>query len=272
MSVQLTEDAPPAHRDIALCRSILYETLSLAFYQPTADTLRTLRSPKSQAVIEASYVLNTSGTDIDPEGFDSFEDPRRLDLTGRARAWAEATSGLSLESFETLHGRMFGHTARGLVCPYETEYGHKELFQQTQQLANLSGLYSVFGLKPREEERERSDHISCELEFAAFLARKEAYALEQQDDAMAEASIGATKLFLREDLGRFGRALGFQLEKYDPEGFLGNTGALLCEFLRFECRRLGVPIGSPHLSLRSTEEDQVPMACSTGSDLVQLEG
>ncbi len=272
MSVQLTEDAPPAQRDIALCRSILYEALSLAFYQPTADTLHTLRSPKSKGVIEASYLLNAIDTDIDLDGFDSFEEPRQLDLTGRARAWAETTYGLRLESFESLHGRMFGHTARGLVCPYETEYGHKELFQQTHQLANLSGLYSVFGLKPREEERERSDHISCELEFAAFLTRKEAYALEQQDDAMAEASIGATKLLLREDLGRFGRALGFQLEKHDPEGFLGNTGALLSEFLRFDCRRLGVQIGNPHLSLRSTEEDQVPMACSTGSDLVQLEG
>ena len=225
------------------------------------------------AYFGASCLLDASDTDVDPESFDSFEEPRQLDLTRRAGAWAEATSGLSLESFESLHSRMFGHTARGLlVCPYETEYGHKELFQQTQQLANLSGLYSVFGLKPREEERERSDHISCELEFAAFLTLKEAYALEQQDDVMAEASIGATKLFLREDLGRFGRALGFQLEKHDPEGFLGNTGALLSEFLRFECRRLGVQIGSPHLSLRSTEDDQVPMACSTGSDLVQLEG
>ncbi len=272
MSVQLTEDAPTAQRDIALCRSTLYETLSLAFYQPTVDTLHTLRSLQSQGVIEASCLLDASDPNIDPESFDSFEEPCQLDLTGRASAWAKVTSDLSLESFESLHSRMFGHTARGLVCPYETEYGHKELFQQTQQLANLSGLYSVFGLKPRVEERERSDHISCELEFAAFLTLKEAYALEQRDDAMAEASIGVTKLFLREDLGRFGRALGFQLEKHDPEGFLGNTGALLSEFLRFECRRLGVQIGSPHLSLRSTEDDQVPMACSTGSDLVQLEG
>ena len=54
MSVQLTEDAPAAQKDIALCRSLLYETLSLAFFQPTADTLRTLRSQQSQGVIEAS--------------------------------------------------------------------------------------------------------------------------------------------------------------------------------------------------------------------------
>ncbi len=120
------------------------------------------------------------------------------------------------------------------------------------------------------QERERPDHISCELEFLEFLLRKQAYALEQGDESMGKETRRATRLFLKEHLGRFGRAFGAQMKKHDPEGFLGKTGDFTFEFLAVECRRLDLEPGLIQLPLRSTAEDEVPMACGGESDLVQL--
>jgi len=60
------------------------------------------------------------------------------------------------------------------------------------------------------------------------------------------------------------------MKKHDREGFLGKAGDFTFEFLIVECRRLGLEPGLMQLPLRSTAEDQVPMACGGDSDLVQL--
>ena len=41
---------------------------------------------------------------------------------------------------------LFGHTVRGEIPPYETEYGNEALFQQPQELGDLMGFYRAFGL------------------------------------------------------------------------------------------------------------------------------
>ena len=110
----------------------------------------------------------------------------------------------SLPSLIAAYQRLFGHTARGAVSPYETEYGNESLFQQPQEMGDLAGFYRAFGLRLNVAERERLDHISCECEFMLFLALKEAYALEHADTAMGEETSKAVRLFLRDHLGRFG--------------------------------------------------------------------
>jgi TorA maturation chaperone TorD len=75
-----------------------------------------------------------------------------------------------------LHRRLFGHTVRGEVPAYETEYGDEALFQQPQELSDLGGFMQAFGLKLRPDAHERIDHVSCECEFLAFLGYKEAFA------------------------------------------------------------------------------------------------
>ncbi|MDP2735762.1 MAG: hypothetical protein Q8P12_06160, partial [bacterium] len=80
----------------------------------------------------------------------------------------------------------------------------------------------------------------------------------------------ATRLFLRDHVGRFGFAFARLLRENTPTGFWGRLGDLLFDFLTFECRRLGLPPGMQLLSLRTAEEDAVPMACGEPSDLIQL--
>lgn len=165
--------------------------------------------------------------------------------------------------------RLFGHTLRGAVCPYETEYGRRELIQQAHELADLAGFYEAFGLKVSQRQRERPDHIACELEFLAVLSLKEAHALERLDGEMLEVTRMAIAKFLTDHLGRFGRAFAVSLQSED-RGYYGRAGELLGAFVELECRRYGVEPGPTVLELRSTREDEVPMACGTGDGLVQI--
>jgi TorA maturation chaperone TorD len=272
MSKATTRDRDQAEaKERILCRSVLAGALSLAFHHPTPEICAALGSEKArEKVLQAASFLDRQGENLEPIESGSLQEDRPLNLVSKAEPWIQSLSSLGLDDLLSAHGWLFGHTARGLVCPYETEYGQEGLFQQPAQLASLTGFYGIFGLKVRQTERERPDHISCELEFLEFLLKKQAYAQEQGDESMEKETGRATRLFLKEHLGRFGRAFGAQMKKHDPEGFLGKTGDLTLEFLSVECLRLGLEPGLTQLPLRSTAEDQVPMACGGESDLVQL--
>ena len=259
-------------RDEALCRSVFYGVLSLALYSPSEQSLEQLRSETARlALREAAQLLTQSARSAkSAESVDSGEAGSAVELVRRAEAWILAIESLELDVWLTSHGRLFEHTARGLVCPYETEFGQEGLFQQPRQLAKIMGFYRAFGLTTRNEERERPDHVSCELEFLDFLCRKEAFALESDEAGFLEETRQATRLFLRDHIGRFGRAFARLLQEQDPEGFFGKLGDLLFDFLGWECQRARVPAGPELLCMRSAEEDRVPMACGGPSDLVQL--
>jgi TorA maturation chaperone TorD len=178
------------------------------------------------------------------------------------RAVTTATERLSA------HARLFGHS-RGLVCPFETEYGDAGAFRQPHELADLAGSYLAFGLTPHPGVDERVDHAACECEFMDFLARKEAFALarlgtheepgplHEQLETLRDAERG----FLRDHLGRFGRAFASRLIAEDPDGFHGALGTLMFRFMGLECQRLGLPPGPPSLELRPPALDDTPMAC-----------
>ena len=117
--------------------------------------------------------------------------------------------------------------ARGQIPPYETEYGNEALFQQPQELGDLMGFYRA-GLALKPGKHERPDHISCECEFLMFLALKEAYALEQDNQEMLAETRKAEKLFLRDHLGRFLPTFVTQLTREDPSGFYSTLGELAC--------------------------------------------
>ena len=259
-------------RDEALCRSVLYGAISLAFHPPTLETLDELRSEKARLALPQAAALLGSGQRLGNwEPVASEADETSIDLAARMDDWMQTFQPLTLERLISAYGHLFGHTAKGLICPYEAEYGQEGLFQQPRHIARVAGFYQAFGLKTRDAERERADHISCELEFLDFLSRKEAFALERGEIETLEETKKAIRLFLRDHLARFGRAFSCLLREQDPEGFFGKLGDLLFDFVTFECWRLRIQPGPPVLRLRSAEPDNVPMACEGESDLVQLE-
>jgi TorA maturation chaperone TorD len=251
--------------DEALARSVLYHAVTLGLRPPAAGGAPSLVGPAGcPAIREAAAFLDarvSCGEALLP-AVESF--------CGRAASPADRLAA---------HARLFGHS-RGLVCPFETEYGADGAFRQPQELADIAGTYLAFGLKPPEGGDERVDHAACECEFVGFLARREAFALgslptsEGQGEARESLATvqGAASGFLREHLGRFGRAFASLLMKEDPDGFHGALGAVLFRFLTQESRRFGLPLGPPSLELRPPMPDDTPMACGRADDdLIQVQ-
>jgi TorA maturation chaperone TorD len=244
--------------------SDLFQTLSRAtLYSALAVGFQTLDEEGTERI------LSKKGIDILALAAGMVDDTAVLAATALKLSKA---AGSSVASLTTSHQRIFGHTARGPVCPYETEYGAEALFQQPQQLGDLAGFYKAFGLALNTAQHERLDHVSCECEFMAFLALKEAYAIEHDDPEMLEDTRKAGRLFLRDHLGRFGLAFARKLAREDQGGFYGTLGDLCFAFLNLECKRVGVAAGPLDLSLRPATDDRVPMACGSGAECTAMPG
>lgn len=209
---------------------------------------------------------------------------RRLDAGGDY-GLAEAIAGLirlappSPARLGRERERLFGHTLRGAVCPYECEYGGRVPLQQAHDLADLAGFYRAFGLRPATRAGERADHVACEMEFFEFLSAKEAVALAGGDREMAEITRRAARKFLRCHLGRFGIAFACRLEESASEDLFRHLARACAAFLRVACASFGVEAGPELLALRPVEPDGVPMACGAeegdgreGGGLVQIGG
>jgi putative dimethyl sulfoxide reductase chaperone len=257
--VSATLQSPAASkraRDVALCRSILYEALALGFRAPTDRTLERLVAADAVAALaEAGAFLDEETAGVAVE--------RGSGLAGRVRALAAPPRPAAPGSLSKRHLDLFGHTVRGPIPAYETEYGEDTLFQKPQEMSDIAGFLAAFGLVLNPHSHERIDHIACELEFAAFLARKEAHALETGNEPMSEETRRATRLFLKDHLARFVPSFGRRVVAADPAGFYGRLARLCLDFVKAECGRYEAPWGPEMLRLRTPIDDGAPMACGS---------
>jgi TorA maturation chaperone TorD len=231
--------------DLALARAVLYDALAAALSPPCPEVLERLE--RMRPVLPAAARLLE-----DPPLAEAIV-PLAADLDGDRRR----------REFEQL----FGHVTRGPVPPYETEYGEEEIFQQSQELADLAAFYRAFGLRVAPERHERPDHARCECEFAGFLCLKEAYALERGESEMLHRTRSARRAFLRDHLGRFGRAFGLRLASEARTGFYAAVGRSLARLVTADCAREGVPVGPERLRLRPVESlETIPAACGAPCD------
>ncbi len=238
-------------RDVALCRSLLYEALALGFRPPTAHmTERLCTADSVEALADAALMVDAV---------------QRTDLAGRTRLLAQTREAGDLEAIQSAHRRLFGHTVRGPVPAYETEYGEDTLFQKPQEMSDIAAFLRAFGLALDARRHERIDHVSCELEFMAFLARKEAHAIESGDEEMLAATKNGARLFLKDHLGRFAPSFARRVMNADPGGTYGRLAELCLDFVKSEGARLGSSVGPEMLRLRAPIDDRAPMACG-GSD------
>jgi TorA maturation chaperone TorD len=235
---------PSEAADLALARGVVYAALALGFRPPSGETLERLTdSGAVEALADAARLL------AEPRA-------RLVDCVRALRRHS------TLDELASTYRRLFGHTARGEVPPYETEYGAEALFQQPQELSDLSGFAQAFGLVLRLDAHERIDHVSCECELASFFAWKEAYALETGDEEMRATTVRANTLFLRDHLGRFAPVFARRLVRADPDGFYAALGRVFGAMVTGECHRLHVTMGPETLSLRPDPEAcSAPMGC-----------
>lgn len=248
-----------ASPDLAMARSILYETVAVALGVPDPGRLNKLSAPEtSPALLDAASVLDRSRS--------SSSGTELRDIRSRIEQLIAALRTEDPGQLRDYYQRLFGHTARGRVTPYETEYGiESSAFRQTQDLADINGFYTAFGLKTDPSAHQRCDHIVAECEFMCFLTRKEAWLADQSDSDSLFAVRNAQRLFLSDHIGRFGHAFAASLIKEVDNPVYAAAGHLLELLLLWECDHFGVEPAARFISLRSTEEDQVPMACGSCS-------
>ncbi|MBI2981982.1 MAG: molecular chaperone TorD family protein [Deltaproteobacteria bacterium] len=144
------------------------------------------------------------------------------------------------ETLLSEYTRLLSLTVAGGIPPYETEYGHKDIFYKTGRLADIAGFYRAFGLEISDHVRERVDFIGAELDLMYWLTKKEEVAREQEKSEEAQICRDAAAKFLEAHLGRWGSYFGDQLAQSASLPFYRLIGKWLCEFIESECGRLGV--------------------------------
>jgi DMSO reductase family type II enzyme chaperone len=90
--------------------------------------------------------------------------------------------------------------------------------------------YEHFNIKLADKEKDYPDHISAELEFMAFLAKKEAEAVERGKDA--EPYRLAQRDFLERHLNKWVHKLNERIQKRIKEPFYRKASAFMVEFIR----------------------------------------
>ena len=256
-TVKTKSDEAASDIDLAYCRAALYSAVVIGFQPPTDETVPRLlaRDSRSSLSHAASMLYPT-------------QEPN---LVCKIEALPNAEE-IDTSALASRYRLFFGHTARGQIPPYETEYGNEALFQQPQELGDLMGFYRAFGLALKSGKHERPDHVSCECEFLMFLALKEAYALEQDKQEMLAETRKAEKLFLRDHLGRFLPTFVTQLTREDPSGFYSTLGELCLRVVAAEWARFQVSLGLANLGLRPAGDSRVPIACGSGTECGAMPG
>jgi DMSO reductase family type II enzyme chaperone len=243
--------------DLALCRATLYSALALGFRPPSKEAIARLTEPDNAAALSQAAAI------VAPEAMGGFtSDIETISQTGR----------VGVANLAASYRALFGHIARGLIPPYETEYGNEALFQQPHELGDLMGFYRAFGLTVNLITHERPDHISCECEFLSFLTMKEAYALEHGDAEMLHETQKAQRLFLKHHLGRFLPTFATKVSREEPAGFYSALAEFSLRFVTHESARLKLPLGGVNLPLRPADDDRVPMACGSGAECAAMPG
>lgn len=211
---------------LALARSCIYHNLSALFLYPEEENILSLNWEEAE---EAVALLGN------PDG-----------LKEAFRSIGGSLKGVT--DLQSEYIKIYGHAVAGDCPPYETEYGGDQggaaqIFQQSQTLSDIAGFYRAFGLDVSDVVRERVDHISVELEFMAFLAYKEAYALiadgeEKEKAERVEICREAQRMFLNDHLGRWVQDFTRRLEQKAQDGPYSRLARLTGKFLACEIKAI----------------------------------
>ncbi len=202
-----------AEHTTAVARSALYAFLSRALAYPTPAH----REELSEIIVPMVIGVQTGDDDAD-------------------RLVREVVAGLNapLPDSRQSHSRVFTHIEPPDYPPYETAFDSADAFRQSDVMADVAGFYRAHGLQVGGAERERPDHAVTELEFMAFMARKEAYALEHLGAEQVEECRRTQVSFLRDHLGRWAPAFGRRLATFCDDAFFRSVGSLLETWIETE--------------------------------------
>ncbi|MBI3354977.1 MAG: molecular chaperone TorD family protein [Nitrospirae bacterium] len=114
---------------------------------------------------------------------------------------------------------------------YESDYtGYRDDMCSRDIYEDILRFYEHFDIKLSDKEKDYPDNLSVELEFMAFLSKKEADALEFGKDANPYRL--AQRDFLERHLNKWVDKLNERIQKRIKEPFYKGASAFMKEFLR----------------------------------------
>ncbi|MEK6569907.1 MAG: molecular chaperone TorD family protein, partial [Bacteroidota bacterium] len=235
----------------ALCRSRIYKLMAKSFLYPTYDVVESIFSPSQEDVLSEYAILGDQPTDTQ-ESIKAFREI--------LSSWS---SSQKHEELQHEYNRLFAHLGSAKCPPYETEYGYDNVFQKTEAMADIAGFYNAFGLGVREENSERVDFISMELEFMSYLALKEAYAREHGEEKHLEICTDAQRKFVQDHLGRWISIFTKILANSSENTFYLQLGNLTGQFLESEFAYLGVTPSKIMAPSKGTEGKPGEFSCDS---------
>lgn len=214
-----TTTDPAADIGQAIARSAVYSLLAGSIAYPTTERRDELR----RVVLPVAAAARTGDATLD-------------ELLTRMIDAQDTPDG----DLRTAHGQQFTHIESQDCPPYETAYFSRDIFRQSQVMADVAGFYRAHGLQPGGDERERPDHIGSELEFMGFMARKEAVALDRLGTDEVDECRRTQAHFLADHLACWAPALGRRMQTTASHPLFEATGALLTGWVEWDCVGLGV--------------------------------
>lgn len=199
-------------------RFTMYSLLATGFAFPTHDQLDLLRS----RLLPAARSLALPGE------------------LGGALDEVAAALPADISEARRRHADLFPPIASQDAPGYETGYRGEGIFQQSALMADVAGFYRAHGLRAGGRIRERVDHITVELEFMAFVAKKEALAIQEGDREHSEVCRDTSELFLRDHIGCWAPAFGRRANAVASSRWLRSLGALLTLWIDDEMTAMGV--------------------------------
>ncbi|MBL8695337.1 MAG: molecular chaperone TorD family protein [Planctomycetes bacterium] len=177
------------------------------------------------------------------------------------------------DALEYSHGCCFGHTVRGPVPAYESEWGKADGLLQPHRIADLSAFYRAHGLV-LSPGAERADHVSVQAEFLHFLACKAARATLGGDGPLVEACEESTCKLLSDHLAQFAPAFTRRLASIGDSGIYRHAGQVLRALIEIECRSRDIATGDDALPLRTVSfaEDAACVSCALRPSAAEANG
>jgi TorA maturation chaperone TorD len=200
------------HSESAVRRSLAYSLLARSFSYPDAAALRDLQD------FARTVQPMLAGTCI-------------ADL---------ADAALAVHGAQLLHEHVQLFTLScSPDCPaFESAFVCTQPAEQTALMARVAGFYRAFGVET-QDIGIRPDDIRVELEFAGYLCRKEALAIEHFGAPRVGQARKAQRIFLAEHLARWAPGLGRRvMARTRPGSFYHVLGAALVPWIEQECEAL----------------------------------
>ncbi|MDR4506486.1 MAG: molecular chaperone TorD family protein [Candidatus Scalindua sp.] len=217
------------------------------------------KSEEVEELLAASQVyqfLSTCLFELDKNTFDLVNDSEYLDevesclgksdngeLSETFRLLKVSLRSSDLETLAQGFRSTFGSSTVAMDCPpFEMYFSGSHIWQQTQDLADISGFYKAYGLEIAEgDSTSRWDHIAVELEFMHFITYKLAYAIENNHGKDEfDLCLAGKKKFLMAHIGRWISAFAITVSKKSPVEFYRHVAELANTFIHLEMTKLEI--------------------------------